>query len=53
MIAIFLGNFLKRRREVLERTSVGGNLGRTSVGGNLEMIVFFLAIFLKRRREVF
>ena len=30
----FFGLFLKRLREVVGRTSVGGNLERTSVGGN-------------------
>ena len=44
----FLGNFLKRRREVLKRTSVGGNIGRTSVGRNLEMIDIFLVIFFEK-----
>ena len=48
----FFADFLKRCREVLGRTSVGGNLGRTSVGGNLEMIAIFLGNFLKIRTEV-
>ena len=33
-IHIFFELFLKRRREVLGKTSVGGNFGRTSVGRN-------------------
>ena len=37
-IHIFFELFLKRRREVLGRTSVGGNLGRTSVGRNFDRI---------------
>ena len=34
-VDIFFAYFLKRSREVLGRTSVGGNLRRTSVGGNI------------------
>ena len=48
-----MGDFLKRRREVLKRTLVGGNIGRTSVGRNLEMIDIFLGIILKRFRVFF
>ena len=65
-VDIFFAYFLKRSREVLGRTSVGGNLRRTSVGGNIRTnfsnwlklghIVhqdrYFFTLFIIRRRKV-